>query len=942
MSSLSSKEEAFIAQMLQSSDLEAYGFQALIRKGKTRHLFDPLRAAGFFTPDRNPGLVRDGNGVRVPSWPALAFLLAAAKDAQQADDSQLARAIMNIVRDVSRWRDADGTIRSNFHTWRAFAELLGLVPLSAIVDEDLDLIPCWLDDPFNSGLVIQAIDGGLLARLLDSDRPEDARRAAVVFDHCTEIQIVDKATRGRKEVQTIGSAHWVNHMVDRHAHALGRRAGGIAARRASERLREAFTATSTHELSSSAYRAAIEEDAQNVGWHEAENAAVRAFRDVLLGWCEGGSTESTEFVVRLLREGIDIQRRVALYVIDMAWNQFRLSDVLGSDSFRPGHLHELYGLLTSRFSSLTAEQKNEVVRNIAQASPDDLSDRARAQFQASILHAIANRGFAPADELLADIEARFPGVRSSETHWNFRTYTETRAGPGPSPFSPQELVAFAEEGKLGERVESFKETDRWSGPTLDGLVDALKAASRATPQVFVPLLPSLCTASYVLLYPVLFGIKTSWTEEQADRKDDWEERWPAIFECFERLVTRVRAEPAGVSAGSFLPSREWIISLVAEFLVATTKDDSRLYPEVFVHRGWQVIQGLLQASGRTPKAGEDPVQEAINHPAGHVIEAMFSHALRLMRKADREGRGHDVEWQAMRGVFEAEIRTCKNANFEMSTLCGMYLAQLLYIDATWTNDWMPALFPPANRDNFTSAVAGVAYTANSWQVYELLVKHGVVDEALRRRDLPGRSTRESILGRMAAAFAHGKEDLESTRFALLFAVGQADDIQDVARTLAVFARGDDRERYRDRLITFWRRCVDWSRESPNASNDVLATLADFSTSLDRLDETTKPLVLASAPHIDVGIDMHGLVDSLLRFADANPDDVIEVLRTAVTARRPTFDYEGKLRGLLTRLVANGKGADVFSLLEAVGQVPGMTEFYKQLAGGNRSITAAPS
>jgi hypothetical protein len=938
MSSLSAKEEAFIAQMLQSSDLEAYGFQALIRKGKARHLFEPLRAAGFFTPERNPSLVRDGNGVRVPSWPALAFLLATAKEAQHADDSRLPQAIMNVVRDVSRWRDAAGTIRSNFHTWRVFAELLGLVPLSAIADEDLDLIPFWLDDPFNSGLVIQALDDGLLARLLKSDRPEDATRAAAVFDHCTEIRFVETASRGRKEVKTVGSAYWVSQMVDRHAHTLGRRAGGTAATRASERLRETFTATSTHELSSSAYRAAIEEHGQNGDWHEAENAAVRALRDVLLGWCEGASTESTEFVVRLLREGVEIQRRVALYVIDMAWNQFRLSDVLASDIFRPGHLHELYGLLTSRFSSLTPEQKSEVVRNIAHAAPDILSDRARAQFQASILHAIADRGFAPADELLADIEARFPGVRGSETRWDFHTYTETRAGPGPSPFSPQELVAFAEEGKLRERVESFKETDRWSGPTLGGLVDALKAASQAAPQAFVNVLRDLNGASYVLLYPVLFGLKTAWGEEQADRKADWEDRWPAIFECFEGLVTRLQhAEPDGVSAGSFLPTRDWVISMVAEFLLATTRDDSRLYPDTLVQRGWQVIQGLLRASGRAPKMGEDPVQEAINHPAGHVIEAMFSHALRLMRKADREGRGHDAEWQAMRGVFEAEIHVCKNANFEMSTLCGMHLAQLLYIDATWVDEWMPVLFPVATRDNFSSAVAGVAYTANSWQVYELLVKHGVVEEALRRRDLPGRSTRESILGRMAAAFAHGKEDLESTRFALLFAEGQADDIQTVARTLAVFASGDDRGRYRDRIITFWHRSVEWSRERPNASDDVLATLAHFSTVLDRIDETTKPLVLAAAQHIDVGIDVYGLVDSLVRFADTDPDGVIEVLRAAVTARRPTFDYEGKLRGLLTQLVAKGKGAEVFSLLDAVGQVPGMTEFYKQLADGDKPI-----
>ena len=78
----------------------------------------------------------------------------------------------------------------------------------------------------------------------------------------------------------------------------------------------------------------------------------------------------------------------------------------------------------------------------------------------------------------------------------------------PSPFSPQELVAFAEEGTLRERVESFEEGDWWSGPTREGLIDNIKAASRSASQAFIGRLSDLHDASYDLLYPVLHGIKT--------------------------------------------------------------------------------------------------------------------------------------------------------------------------------------------------------------------------------------------------------------------------------------------------------------------------------------------------------------------------------------------------------------------------------------------------
>jgi hypothetical protein len=935
MTSLNAKEEVFVQRMLSSPDLENFGFDALTRRGKARRFFEPLRASGLFKPERNPIPVREGDRIRVPHWRALDYLVALAKEQQHQDDRELAVGIMDIVREVSRSKNADGTITSNGSTWRVFAELLGLIPLSALVADDLDLITVWLDEPSDGGLIVQAIDRGLLPRLLLSDRPEDAGRAATVFDHCTRIRITENGRSRGKAVQTVADAYWVSELVDHHSRTLGRRAGAAAAPIASQRLCLAFQTTSTHRSYSYGYRSAVEEHEQNRDWHEAENIVVSALRDVLLGWCDGGSAESNEFVLRLLREGTEIQRRVALHVVDEKWNHFGGGDVLAPEVFQTGHLHELYRLLTSHFSSFMPDEKDAVIRNVKGAMPDSRSDDARAHFQASVLHAIAGRGFAPADELLAEIEDHFPDLRGAETHWDFHTYMQTRSGPGPSPFSPQELVAFAEDGKFRERVESFEEVDRWSGPTLDGLIDAIKAASQATPQVFVSLLPDLSEARYHVLYAVLFGIKASWEANSPDRKDEWEDRWSPIFECFGRLATRAQQpEEDLTSARRFVPTRDDVTSLIADFLIATTRNDSRLYPEAFVLRAWEVLVRLLQASGRADKIGEDPVQEAINRPAGRVIEAMFSHVLRLIRKADRDGKSHDSEWTMLRGVFESELRACNDANFEMSTVCGMYLAQLLYVDPSWTDEWMPVLFPPTHRRNFASAAAGIAYTSNSWQVYEMLAKHGVVDEVLRCRDLPGRSTRESILGRMAGAFAHGMEEIDSPPFAFLFAQDQAGDLQVVANTLAALADSQGRERYAGPLMLFWRSCVEWSHKRENASGDLLATLARFSAILDCMDDATRPLLLASAPYVDVGIDIHGLVNSLGRFVESDADGVVEVLRSAVTARRPTFDYEGKLRKLLTELVRMGKRADVFSLMDDLDLIPGMTEFYRELTEGH--------
>jgi hypothetical protein len=936
MSSLTSKEQAFIERMRRSSEMELYGFHALVQRQKVRRFFEPLRAAGFFEPPRNPAPIREPDGLRVPFWPVLQYLLAAAKNLRQGEDATLAAAILQIIRATSRAKEPDGTTRSNFQTWHVFAELFGLVPLDLVTRDDIDLVAIWLDDKVNRSLVIQAIDAeaGLLARLLASELPDDAKKAVALFDHCVRFRVIEDGATHKKMLKLDGDAYSINSLVTHRARTLGVRAEISAALSASERLRRAFATTSTHEFYSSGYRPAVEEHEQNGEWHEAENATVGALRDVLLGWCEAGSLASREFVKRLLADGIEIQRRVALFIIGAVWNGFEVSDLCSPAVFRTGHLHELYGLLKARFASLTPEQQETVVRAITASPYEDGTDLARAQFQTSLLKAVVGSGFAPANSLLTDLQARFPGLRDSGSHWDFQTYTQTRIGPGQSPYSVKELVAFATEGTLRENVEAFKEADRWSGPTIEGLVDSIKEASRTKPGELAPWLEKFRDSSHVLLHPILSGLKSAWDESTAEQSDEWDERWSCLFDCFDGLVARLEREPFDQPRpGFFLPNREWTISLVANFLLAATKSDGRVYPDIYLTRGWEILTGLLKISARVERIADDPVHEAINRPAGHVIEAMFSHALRLVRKTDREGKNHEDAWSWIKVTFEEELTRCKGSNFEMSSLSGMYLGQLLYIDPRWTDSWMPALFPSDYPTNFFCALAGTAYTSRNHLVYELLVKHGVVDAALRRGDLPGRSTKESLLGRMAVAFASSSEDLTSSRFAALFTDGQVGDIQVIANVLASVAMGANREAYRDRLIEFWSRCIEWSKTREDVPERLLASLARFSRVLDCMDDATRRLVLTVAAHVNVGFEPHGFVDSLARFVDLDPDGVLEVLKVSVAAHPPTYDYEDKLKNLLRQLASKGKRSEVIPLVDALRQVPGILDFYKRLVGG---------
>src|SRR5205823_8361324 len=124
--------ESFIQMMGQGEEFARHGFELLAKRTEPEQYFDPLNDAGFFDPRNNSGPVpsTEPGFVQIPFWPALTYLEAVAKRAGERSDDQLASKLLKVIRDVTNYRDPDGTARDNYHTYYRFAEIFGHLPLS--------------------------------------------------------------------------------------------------------------------------------------------------------------------------------------------------------------------------------------------------------------------------------------------------------------------------------------------------------------------------------------------------------------------------------------------------------------------------------------------------------------------------------------------------------------------------------------------------------------------------------------------------------------------------------------------------------------------------------------------------------------------------------------------------------------------------------------------
>jgi hypothetical protein len=190
-----------------------------------------------------------------------------------------------------------------------------LLPAVSITFDDLELIPFWLNDPFNRGIVAHVIDEGLLTLYLSSSFPENWEKALVVLRHCMAIRWLPvKESSGEAKPFPVVDDFWLKEIIQHHARNAGVKTGENAANVFAERVKEIF-GSKTYHFPSRLYRPAIEDHAQNHDMDSAENRSIEGLREALLGWAIQSPREAEPYIEKLLIDELEIMRRIGIYVI---------------------------------------------------------------------------------------------------------------------------------------------------------------------------------------------------------------------------------------------------------------------------------------------------------------------------------------------------------------------------------------------------------------------------------------------------------------------------------------------------------------------------------------------------------------------------------------------------------------------------------------------------
>ncbi len=927
---LTTNQKHFVQKMLESAEQEQEGFRLLVAKGLAPLFFDELVNVGLLSADKSSGPIpsEEHGYVHIPYWHALDFLYECARESGEKNDHVLATKVLQIVKEVSAIRTCDGLPQWNYYTNRKFSEILGLVPSSLVTEDLLDLIPDWLSDRYDRGLICEALDKGPIQKFLSSNDSLSWSKALKILQYCT---VLTPESIEQDDPKTVVDSYWLKELISNHSAKIGELLQERAAELFYERLTQAFGGERRKGLSY-LYRPAIESHSQNRDWYYTENAFVEALRDALIAWHKVDAKGVASFISRLLSSDLEIAKRIGVHVIDEGWPSlaFVFLDCLGSGLFNASNFHEVYRLLKNHFRQMNDGLQSEVVKAIEAIGFDKAEDGTKtlSSLQSRYLFALLDAECSYVQELI-DKSSKPPTTEKKFP--DFLAYSESSWGNGTSPYLPDALIAYVEQGTLIEKLNSFEEVDRWHGPTIAALVDALENAVESSPESFLSNLLIFIEAKRPYQYGLLAGLKKGWSKVPANRLDTWDIHWQSILTFINALIQPDSFWDEDVKSDqTSTPTKNWIPPVISDLLRSGTAKDDHAYPVKLLPVAFEVLVRLLEKLSPEELRNDEAMTFAINSSRGKAIEALFNHALRACRVNNQNRVAtHEDVWAQFEPVFDQELSKAKKINYEFLVLAASYISNIEYLSKKWLIKNIENLFPVDRTDNLDVALEGLIYGRPTVLSYQLLRDSGVIQFAIEKSSNK-KKFMDRLVERLGWAYLMNIEQLNSGTYKELFD-GQCLEMLSIISKYFWSVSSDQLTREQiDQVIAFWRYCLEVVDLKHVHAAKLMSSLSLLACYLEELGENELSLLKAVAPYVNIEHHADRFIEQLARLCAKQPARVHLILTIMLEGYSPIFDFEDRLKFIISTLADRGLLEEAIWLADRFRKLSGMRELFERL------------
>lgn len=218
-------EVDFILRLIREKHYQNYFF----KKVTELHWFNILKEEGYFKPseETKPQEAKQRGLFSITQWNVLPYLEKVSEQVNIPGNEGYVDELLNIIREVTGYHVTHDKCLDNYRTWLFFVKILRNLPNNKITFEDIELVSVWLDSKFDNTLPGADVAKKLLPKFLDSDSPEDWKKAERIVEIITDIRWIPlpekeaKVFREKEEPKTLLDAYWLLESFKINASKVG-------------------------------------------------------------------------------------------------------------------------------------------------------------------------------------------------------------------------------------------------------------------------------------------------------------------------------------------------------------------------------------------------------------------------------------------------------------------------------------------------------------------------------------------------------------------------------------------------------------------------------------------------------------------------------------------------------------------------------------------------
>lgn len=862
-----------------------------------------LRNYGFF--NRNPKPIENPPGsYKIPGWPVLDYLEKVSKECSKPGNEDYAKGLIQIIRDVTNYRDENGQKIDNYLTWGIFIKILVNLPAEVIKLEDMVLIEEWLDSRFSTTLVVADIGRHLVTKFLGSLDHEDWGKAGKIVEIVTKPK---QPTRGHDEVDpdTVIDSYWLRELFKKNASLLGTRCGIQTIGTLVERIKEALV--ERKDEYSFIWRPAIEDHEQNIGDNTTRDVLVSALRDVLTAFLESEYPDKENVLNRLLNSELKTIKRIAIFTVGKKWGEYKhlfwqsIAEFINEISLK----HEIFLAIKENFRKFDQNEKRQMIDCIEVGPkwlPEENKERYVVNWKLRWYAAMYSQGDHEFDALYAKYKA-ITGLEPE--HPEFASYSKSYTGT-VSPILIGELLKLSVP-EIVQYLSEFKEPQGWPGrPSEEGLGDILKEAVKREPQKFASELDQFLEVELLYKHCMISALKELWQEKKSI---DWER----VLDFCLKIVSRPEFwKDETTYEDTEIRYCNWVTSAIADLIESGTNDDSWAFDKKHFPITENILLKILaHQESQMKEINDDACGHAINTTKGRVLIALINFALRVASVEKKDGIEKEVKWDGVvRKEFDSRLDKQLDPSLEFSTLVGHYLPNIYYLDKQWVSKNINRIFPKGYPDHWNVAMQGYLFRPVVYDyLYNLLREHSHYEKALET--FKEEESRKLLLHDICTMYLAGKEELEGDKslFARILGEWKQPDISEIISFFSMLRKVELEDNKRKRILDFWKYCYSKLSIKPDKNLDAAdkKTLSDLNllvVFLESISEENKEWLMLSAPYVGERHHSPRLIEHLDRLAEENPKESGEVYLHMLSKTIP-YD-EQKSKSFVEKLYRKGQ------------------------------------